>query len=107
MTTPNVPKYPEAGPAQSVKVVTDTLNEGGAAIPVYGFPALPTDGRSIEGAPALNVKVITDADLMINGGRYWIEGCAFALPVCSLAQSGVTPNEGNKAVPVYLVGGSL
>ncbi len=102
MTTPVVPTQPEAGPAQSVVVVTDTFVEGGPAIPVYGWTGQPTDGRAIEGGPALRVKVITDADLAINGGKYWLEGRLFAMPVSGSATVPAI-TQGNVAIAVYPV----
>ena len=107
MTTPTVPTKPEAGPAQSVVVVTDTQVQCGPAIPVYGYPGLPPDGRSIEGAVAMRVKVITDSDLIINGGKYWLEGRPFAVPVSSQVSNFPAANDGGVAIPVYLCGGSL
>jgi hypothetical protein len=107
MITPTVPTNILGGAAQSVKVVTDAASVGGAAMPVYGYPGLPSGGRSIAGAPAMRVKVIAASDLIINGGRYWLAGSPCALPVSSLAVNGVTSQEGGIAIPVYLVGGSL
>lgn len=102
MTNPIVPQYPEAGPAQSVVVVNDAEVVGGPAIPVYGWTGLPTDGRSVEGAPAIRVKVITASDLTMNGGKFWLEGRPFAMPV-----SGNTTvpaiSEGGVAIAVYPV----
>lgn len=104
MIIPSVPTDPEAGPAQSVVVVNDSQVEGGPAIPVFGWTGNPTDGRGIEGAPAIRVKVITAADLDINGGHYWLEGRPFAVPV---AGSSIVPfdSTGNIAIAVYIVNG--
>lgn len=73
---------------------------GGAAIPVY----VVSDGRPTLGQPPRRVKVITDADLTINGGNYWIEGRPAAMPVVSVTSGG---DEGNVAISVYVVSGSL
>lgn len=105
MNTPTVPTNPQAGPAQSVIVVTDAESQGGPALPVYGWTGQPSDGRSVVGK-RMRVKVITAADLRINGGAYWLEGRPFALPVSSLA-TGESTQEGNIAVAVYIVGGAL
>lgn len=67
---------PEGGPAHPV-VVVDDAPIGGPAVPVYGVD----DGRPVQGGPARRVKVLTDSDLVANGGRYYLEGRAKAMPV--------------------------
>ncbi len=100
MTNPVVPTNVQAGPAQSVVVVTDTKIEGGPAIPVYGWTGNPTDGRGVEGGNSLRVVVISASDLQINGGKFSLEGDAVALPVAS-STGGVS--EGGTAIAVYPV----
>lgn len=95
---------PDGNAAIPVVVVTDSQVQGGPVIPVYGYSVAPTDGRPVLGQPAMRVKVIGDSDLIANGGKYWIEGRAMAMPVVTDV-SGIT--QGNVAIPVYLVGGSL
>lgn len=92
---------PDGGPAIPVQVVTSTEREGGSAIPVYGYATLPTDGRTVEGRPARRVVVISDADLIQNGGRYILEGRPYALPVMT-APAG-SEVEGNIPIAVYPV----
>lgn len=95
MTTPGVPIYPAAGSALPIHAVSGP-SIGGPAIPVY----VVNDGRPTLGQPARRVKLITDADLTINGGNYWIEGRPSALPVVNVASGN---DEGNVAIPVYRV----
>lgn len=105
MITPTVPTNVQAGPAQCVIVATDTETQGGPAIPVYGYPGQPGGGRSVIGK-RMRVKVITAADLRLNGGAYWLEGRPFAIPMSSLATGEMT-QDGGVAQAVYIVGGSL
>lgn len=96
MTVPVVPIHPDGGAALPVHAVSGA-SIGGPAIPVY----VVSDGRPTLGQPPRRVKLITDADLTINGGNYWIEGRPFAMPVAvSTATSG---DEGNVAIPIYAV----
>jgi hypothetical protein len=87
-----------------VAIVTDNITEGGVAISVYGYPAIPTDGRSVLGQPAKRVKVLQASDLVQNGGTYWLDGRIEAMPVYT-DTTGIT--EGNVTIAVYVVGGSL
>lgn len=100
MTNPAVSKNVQAGPAQSVVVTTDAKVEGGPAIPVYGWSGNPTDGRGVEGGNSIRVVVISASDLQLNGGKYWLEGDAVALPVASNTGGA---SEGGTAVAVYPV----
>lgn len=90
---------PGAGGALPVVVVTDTVTQGGVAIPVYGYTATPTD-RPVLGGKARRVKVIGDSDLAQNGGKFQLSGAPVALPLVTDA-GGQT--EGGIAIAVYPV----
>lgn len=93
---------PGGGPAIPVHVVTDSKVVGGPAIPVFGYYVAPTDGRPVSGQPARRVVLVSDSDLA--SGRYYLDGRPQALPVYADTSG---RDEGNVAIPVYLVGGAL
>lgn len=101
---------PAGGAAKAVYIVQPSeyrenggpyQTEGGIAIPVYGYTSLPTD-RAVEGGPALPIRVLTDADLVQNGGQYRLEGRPTAMPIYEVAQ-GERAIQGGPAIPVYSI----
>ncbi len=92
---------PDGGSAIPVVVVMDTTIEGGPAIPIWGFANPPEDGRPVIGQPARRVVLISDTDLIQNGGKFWLDGRVSALPTASIV-GGI--DEGNIPIAVYLVG---
>lgn len=90
---------PEGGAALPVSVTTTRKVQGGAAIPVYGYMTAPTDGRPALGGPAVPVRVLTAADLKVNGGQWTLEGRPYAMPVYT-APAGVKVM-GGPALAVY------
>jgi len=94
------PTRPDGGPVTPVVVVESDIVQGNIAIPVYGYASPPTD-KSVIGMPAIPVKVITDADLVQNGGTYYIEGRPYAMPVFTPVSD--TPIVGQIPIAVYPV----
>ena len=94
---------PGNGPVKPVVIDTSGQCQGGPAIPVYGLNASTLGNRAIDGGPALPIKLLTDADLIQNGGKFWLEGDPVAMPVM-LATDGRAV-EGRMPVPVYDVTG--
>lgn len=92
---------PDSSPATPVFISTDPEAIGGPAIPVYGYATTPTDGRPVLGAPALRVKVLQASDLLVNGGKYVLQGQVLAMPVVTAGAG--DPVQGNVAIPVYPV----
>lgn len=88
------------GPLIPVLPVADTMVTCGPAIPVWLYLTQPP-GSIQSGAYTKRVKIIGDPDLIWNGGQYWLEGRPFVMPVM-LDPTGF--DEGNIAIPVYIVG---
>jgi hypothetical protein len=96
MTTPTIIPYPDG--TATVPMVQSTNPVGGhLAIPVYNMGTL----KDSQGAGAVQVLIITDADLTANGGQYDLEARTAALPV-TFVSNGV-PIQGGAVIPVYVV----
>lgn len=81
-----------------VTVIEDGPIQGGAAISVYGYSEHP-DG-AVMGGPAVPVMVITDSDLIENGGRFYLEG---STPISVYTAPTGTPLIGGPSLVVYAV----
>lgn len=90
---------PEGGAAIPVSIDTTRTVMGGAAIPVYGYSSVPTDGRPAMGGAAIPVRVLAAADLKENGGMWTLEGRPFAMPVYTAPAT--TTVQGGPALAVY------
>lgn len=88
---------PSGGNAIPVVVTTDQPT-GGTAIPVYGYATYPTD-RPSAGALPRRVVVITEDDLVENGGSYILAGNAVALPIFTAEDQ--TLYSGDEPIAVY------
>ena len=97
--------FPGGGRVRAAVSASGTTIEGGPALPVYGYKAATIGTLAVDGGPALPVKVLTAADLVQNGGKYWLEGDPQAVPMILVTDGRAV--EGRAAVPVYVVGGAL
>ena len=88
--------------------------DGGLTIPVVASTQVPSVRVAIPcietgsldnsiGAVPMKVYVVSDAELVSNGGQYELEARETALPIVTV--TGV-PTQDNVPVPIYLVGGS-
>ncbi len=97
--------YPGGGAVKPAVVASSPSVEGGPALPIYGYKAATLGNLPVEGGPALPVKILVAADLVANGGKYWLEGDPVAIPMMLVTDGRSV--QGRPAVPVYVVGGAL
>lgn len=97
----NISIPPNAGGAFPVNAVTGIPPQGGTATPAYLYATYPTDRDTIAGAP-VNIVLITDADLVENGGGYSLAGNPYAIPMFT-APAELGEPSGNAPIPVYVV----
>lgn len=95
----SIPTRPDGG---SATPVMESTNEplGSVAIPVYEVDA----DTPVLGGAAIPVLVITDSDLIENGGTYHLDGRPSAFPIST--KSSPYPVQAGKALPIYVVNGA-